>query len=120
MHGRALIRVGLARRQTLRHPSGECSKTAPGGIRFLIHSGTLFHLPTINRISVIINLQGQPSSETPCIIRCRVSCRLCDFVMWTPRDKHIEYIYGDDLFWEDVLPRLQVSFFFFFHVMPSS
>src|SRR5258705_11450739 len=28
-----------------------------------------FHLPTINGISVIINLQGQPSSETPCSFR---------------------------------------------------
>src|SRR5258705_3884498 len=26
-----------------------------------------FHLPTINSISVIINLLGQPSSEKPCI-----------------------------------------------------
>src|SRR5258705_13068155 len=63
----AHVLVELARRQTLRHPSGECDNTAPGGIRFPIHSGTLyrqFHLPTINSISVIINLQDQPSSET--------------------------------------------------------
>src|SRR5258705_4388498 len=73
------LRIELARRQTLCHPSGECANTAPGGIRFPIrYVVPQFHLPTINRIAVIINLQGQPSSETPYIIRCRVSCRLCD------------------------------------------
>src|SRR5258705_3487483 len=72
--GSAHVRVELARRQTLRHPSGECDNTAPGSIRF----PTQFHLPTINSISVIINLQGQPSSGTPCII----SARLCYQTLW--------------------------------------
>src|SRR5258705_13953277 len=33
-----------------------------------------FHLPTINSISVIINLLGQPSSETPCISPTSPGC----------------------------------------------
>src|SRR5258705_12938602 len=65
------MHVELSRCQMLCHPSGECDSNAPGGIHFLNSFRYVvpqFHLPTINSISVIINLLGQLSSETPCSI----------------------------------------------------
>ena len=40
--GSAHVRVELARRQTLCHPSGDCDNTVPDGTRFPSHSGTFY------------------------------------------------------------------------------